>query len=290
MDEITGSRGVVFATGTPISNSMTELYTMMRYLQYDTLQNLGLGYFDSWASSFGETVTATELAPEGTGFRQKTRFAKFYNLPELMNIWREAADIQTADMLKLPVPEVEYVDMVTKPSEHQKEAVKGLAERADKVRSNQVEPHEDNMLKITSDGKKLALDQRLMNPLLPDEPNSKINTCVKNVFDIWQNTAEQKSTQLLFCDLSTPHYDGNFNVYDDIKDKLIQKGVPSEEVVFIHDAKTEIQKSELFAKVRKGQVRVLIGSTSKMGAGTNVQDRIVALHHLDCPWKPRDLG
>lgn len=289
MDELTGGRGVVFATGTPISNSMTELYTMMRYLQYDTLQEHGLGYFDSWASAFGETVTATELAPEGTGFRTKTRFAKFYNLPELMSMWKEAADIQTADMLKLPVPEGEYINVVTKPSEFQKDGVMDLAERAKAVHRRLVDPTMDNMLKITNDGRLLALDQRLSNPMLPDNPESKVNACVNNILNVWGESAGDKGAQLVFCDLSTPHDDGRFNVYDDIRNKLVGRGVPADEVAFIHEAKTEIQKEELFAKVRKGQVRVLLGSTAKMGAGTNIQDRLIALHHIDCPWKPRDI-
>ena len=289
MDELTGGRGTTFATGTPISNSMVELYTMMRYLQYDTLQNLGLGYFDNWAATFGETVTATELAPEGTGFRTKTRFAHFFNLPELMSIWKEAADIQTADMLKLPVPEAEYVNVVTKPSQIQKEGVKALGDRAENVRNRLVDPAKDNLLKITSDGRTLALDQRLMNPLLPDDPGSKVNACVKNILDVWRASRPSRGTQLAFCDLSTPHYDGSFNVYDDIKNKLTAQGVPAEEIAYIHDAKTEVQKAELFAKVRKGQVRILLGSTAKMGAGTNVQNRLIAEHHLDCPWKPRDI-
>ena len=289
MDEVTGGRGVTFATGTPVSNSMVELYTMMRYLQYDTLQRNGHGHFDNWAADFGEKVTAIELSPEGTGFRSKTRFARFFNLPELMSIWKESADIQTADMLKLPVPEAEYITVTTDPSEHQQAMVAELADRADDVRKGNVEPNVDNMLKITSDGRKLALDQRLQNPLLPDDPNSKVNACVKNIFDVWEESTPVKGTQLVFCDLSTPHYDGTFNVYDDIKEKLIGRGVPPEEIAYIHDANTEAQKAELFAKVRRGQVRVLIGSTQKMGAGTNVQDRIVASHDLDCPWRPADL-
>ena len=289
MDEITGGRGITFATGTPVSNSMTELYTMMRYLQFDTLEENGHRHFDSWAADFGEKVTAMELKPEGSGFRTKTRFAKFYNLPELMSIWKESADIQTADMLKLPVPEVEPITVITEPSPFQQEMVAELGERADAVRNREVEPYEDNMLRITSDGRKLALDQRLQNSLLPDDPDSKVNACVKNVFQVWQDSAEIRGTQLLFCDLSTPKGDGKFNVYDDIKTKLIEKGIPAEEIAFIHDANTEAQKADLFAKVRRGQVRVLLGSTQKMGAGTNVQDRIVASHDLDCPWRPADL-
>ena len=289
LDEITGGRGVVFATGTPVSNSMVELYTMMRYLQYDLLQSSGLEHFDSWAANFGETTTALELAPEGTGFRSKTRFAKFFNLPELMAMWREAADIQTADMLRLPVPAAEKITEVTTPSDFQRDLVADLGERAEAVRNREVEPREDNMLKITSDGRKLALDQRLSDPTLPDDPESKVNTCVRNVLQVWRDTEEIKGTQLVFCDLSTPKGDGSFNVYDDMKQKLMAQGVPPEEIAFIHDAKTEVQKAELFAKVRKGQVRVLLGSTAKMGAGTNVQTRLAALHHLDCPWRPADI-
>lgn len=289
LDEITGGRSVVFATGTPVSNSMVELYTMMRYLQYDMLKESGLEHFDSWAANFGETITALEMAPEGTGFRSKTRFAKFFNLPELMSMWREAADIQTAEMLKLPVPEADKITVVTKPSDFQRAMVEDLGERADLVRTRQVEPRQDNMLKITSDGRKLALDQRLADPSLPDDPESKINSCVKNVLQVWRDTAEIKGTQLVFCDLSTPKNDGSFNAYDDIKQKLMAQGVPPEEIAYIHDAKTETQKAELFAKVRKGQVRVLLGSTAKMGAGTNVQTRLAALHHLDCPWRPADI-
>ena len=289
LDEITGGKGVTFATGTPISNSMTELYTNMRYLQYGTLQKLGLGHFDAWAASFGETQTAIELAPEGTGYRAKTRFAKFFNLPELIALFKESADIQTPDMLKLPVPEAEYENVVLKPSEFQKEMVASLAERAEAVRDRQVQPYEDNMLKITNDGRKLALDQRLLNDMLPDEENSKAATCVEKAYEIWENTKEQKSAQLIFCDLSTPKGDGTFNVYEDIKNKLMEKGVPEQEIAFIHDANTELRKAELFAKVRSGQVRFLLGSTAKMGAGTNVQDRLIALHHLDVPWRPSDI-
>ena len=289
MDELTGGKGITFATGTPISNSMTELYTNMRYLQYNTLQKLGLGNFDSWAATFGETQTAIELAPEGTGYRAKTRFAKFFNLPELISLFKESADIQTPDMLKLPVPEAEYENVVLKPSEYQKEMVQSLADRAEAVRDRKVEPHVDNMLKITNDGRKLALDQRLINDMLPDEENSKATTCVDKAFEIWEETKEQKSAQLIFCDLSTPKGDGTFNVYEDIRGKLIEKGVPPEEIAFIHDANTEKRKAELFAKVRSGQVRFLLGSTAKMGAGTNVQDRLIALHHLDVPWRPSDI-
>ena len=255
LDEITGGKGVTFATGTPISNSMTELYTNMRYLQYGTLQKLGLGHFDAWAASFGETQTAIELAPEGTGYRAKTRFAKFFNLPELIALFKESADIQTPDMLKLPVPEAEYENVVLKPSELQKDMVASLAERAEAVRDRQVQPYEDNMLKITNDGRKLALDQRLLNDMLPDEENSKAATCVEKAYEIWENTKEQKSAQLIFCDLSTPKGDGTFNVYEDIKNKLMEKGVPENEIAFIHDANTELRKAELFAKVRSGQVR-----------------------------------
>ena len=289
LDELTGGKGVTFATGTPISNSMTELYTNMRYLQYGTLQKLGLGHFDSWASSFGETQTAIELAPEGTGYRAKTRFAKFFNLPELIALFKESADIQTPDMLNLPVPEAEYENVVLKPSEYQKDMVASLAERAEAVRDRQVQPYEDNMLKITNDGRKLALDQRLINDMLPDDENSKASTCVEKAFEIWEQTKEQKSTQLIFCDLSTPKGDGTFNVYEDIRNKLIEKGVPPEEIAFMHEANTELRKAELFGKVRSGQVRFLLGSTQKMGAGTNVQDRLIALHHLDVPWRPSDI-
>ena len=261
----------------------------MRYLQYGTLQKLGLGHFDAWAASFGETQTAIELAPEGTGYRAKTRFAKFFNLPELIALFKESADIQTPDMLKLPVPEAEYENVVLKPSEFQKDMVASLAERAEAVRDRQVQPYEDNMLKITNDGRKLALDQRLLNDMLPDEENSKAATCVEKAYEIWENTKEQKSAQLIFCDLSTPKGDGTFNVYEDIKNKLMEKGVPENEIAFIHDANTELRKAELFAKVRSGQVRFLLGSTAKMGAGTNVQDRLIALHHLDVPWRPSDI-
>ena len=262
---------------------------MMRYLQFDTLERNGHRHFDSWAADFGEKVTAMELKPEGTGFRSKTRFAKFYNLPELISIWKESADIQTADMLKLPVPEAEPITITTEPSKFQQEMVAKLGERADAVRNRKVDPSADNMLRITSDGRKLALDQRLQNSLLPDDPDSKVNACVKNIFSVWQDSTGIRGTQLVFCDLSTPKGDGTFNVYDDIKTKLIAKGIPEGEIAFIHDANTEAQKAELFAKVRRGQVRVLIGSTQKMGAGTNVQDRIVASHDLDCPWRPADL-
>lgn len=289
LDEITGNRGTVFATGTPVSNSMVELYSVQRYLQYDTLAQNGLQHFDSWASTFGETVTALELAPEGTNYRAKTRFAKFYNLPELMQMFREVADIQTADMLKLPVPKVNYHNIKTKPSEIQTEMVASLAKRAEKVRARLVEPNIDNMLKITNDGRKLALDQKMIDPMLPDDPESKVNTCVDNVYRIWEEHADTKATQLVFCDLSTPKNDGTFNVYDDMREKLIARGIPAEQIRFIHEANTDAQKKELFGKVRSGEVRVLFGSTPKMGAGTNVQDRLIAIHNLDCPWRPSDL-
>lgn len=289
MDEMTGGKGIVFATGTPVSNSMTELYTMQRYLQYESLKKNNLEHFDSWASTFGETQSAFELSPEGTGYRVKTRFSKFYNLPELMSMFKEVADIQTADMLNLPTPEAHYEVIKTLPSEEQKEILKSLSERADDVRNRVVEPDEDNMLKITNDGKKLALDQRLINPLLPDNPDSKVNVCVKNVFSIWDKTRENKSTQLLFSDMSTPKGDGEFNIYDDIREKLVAMGIPKEEIAFIHEANSDKQKDELFAKVRKGDVRILLGSTQKMGAGTNVQNKLIALHDLDVPWRPVDL-
>ena len=302
LDELTGNRGIIFATGTPISNSMVELYTIQRYLQFNTLTELGLQHFDSWASSFGETVTAIELSPEGTGYRAKTRFAKFFNLPELMAMFREVADIQTADMLKLPVPKANFHTVVVKPSELQKEMVAALADRAEQVRDRKVEPYIDNMLMITNDGRKLALDVRLTNPRAPDEEGSKVSICAENVHRIWTDTAEKRSTQLVFCDLSTPkkavesvEVDGVFqpvafqNVYADLKQKLMEKGIPAEEIAFIHDANTDVQKAELFSKVRSGQVRVLLGSTAKMGAGTNVQHKLIALHDLDCPWRPADL-
>lgn len=289
LDELTGGKGIVFATGTPISNSMVELYTMQRYLQYAELEKRNLQHFDAWASTFGETVTAIELAPEGTGYRAKTRFAKFYNLPELMTIFKEVADIQTADMLNLPVPKANYENMVIKPSELQKDMVKELSERAERVRKREVDSSVDNMLKITNDGRKLALDQRLMNDLLPNDENSKVAICANNIYRIWQENKTEKLTQLVFCDLSTPHNDGKFNVYDDLRNKLIEKGVPEDEVTFIHYANTDIRKKELFAKVRKGNTRILMGSTQKMGAGTNCQDKLIALHDLDCPWRPSDL-
>ncbi|WP_438938976.1 DEAD/DEAH box helicase family protein [Blautia obeum] len=290
MDELTGGRGITFATGTPVSNSMTELYTIMRYLQYDTLMRMGMGHFDSWAATFGETVTAIELSPEGTGYRAKTRFARFFNLPELISIFKEAADIQTSDMLNLPVPEAEFINEVLKPSEEQQEMVSAFSERAESVRGGLVNPTEDNMLKITNDGRKCALDQRLLNELLSDAEKSKVNTCVENSFQVWEEGKADRTTQLIFCDLSTPKGDETFNVYDDVRNKLTEKGIPKEEIAFIHEYKTEAKKAELFAKVRAGQVRILMGSTPKLGAGTNVQDRLIALHHLDCPWKPSDVG
>ena len=289
MDEITGGKGITFATGTPVSNSMTELYTIMRYLQYDTLMNMGMGHFDSWAATFGETVTAIELSPEGTGYRAKTRFARFFNLPELISIFKEAADIQTADMLNLPVPEAEYINEVLKPSDEQKEMVEAFSERAEQVRGGAVDPRVDNMLKITNDGRKCALDQRLLNDMLPDAGESKVNACVENAFQVWEDGKDTQATQLIFCDLSTPKTDGTFNVYDDVRNKLVERGIPKEQIAFIHEYNTEVKKAELFAKVRAGQVRILMGSTPKLGAGTNVQDRLLALHHLDCPWKPSDL-
>ena len=289
MDELTGGRGITFATGTPVSNSMTELYTIMRYLQYDTLMRMGMGHFDSWAATFGETVTAIELSPEGTGYRAKTRFARFFNLPELISIFKEAADIQTSDMLNLPVPEAEFINEVLKPSEEQQDMVAAFSERAESVRGGLVNPTEDNMLKITNDGRKCALDQRLLNELLPDAEKSKVNTCVENAFQVWNEGKADRTTQLIFCDLSTPKGDGTFNVYDDVRNKLVARGIPKEEIAFIHEYNTETKKADLFAKVRAGQVRILMGSTPKLGAGTNVQDRLIALHHLDCPWKPSDL-
>lgn len=289
LDEITGGRGIIFATGTPISNSMVELYTIQRYLQMSALEEQGLQHFDSWAANYGETVTAIELSPEGTGYRAKTRFAKFYNLPELMSVFKNVADIQTADMLKLPVPEAHYHNIALKPSEYQKEIVASLAERAEKVRNREVDSSVDNMLLITNDGRKLALDQRLVNPMLPSDPNSKAAKCAENVFEIWQRTADKRSTQMIFCDLSTPKDDGTFSVYDDIHAKLLELGIPENEIAFIHNAKSEVQKKDLFGKVRSGQVRILLGSTQRMGAGTNCQQKLIALHHLDCPWRPSDL-
>ena len=295
LDEITGGKGTVFATGTPVSNSMAELYTMQRYLQYGELRKNELEHFDNWASTFGETVTAIELAPEGTGYRAKTRFAKFHNLPELMAMFKEVADIQTAETLNLPTPEFENINVVVKPSEIQEDMVKELGERADRIRSGSVDASVDNMLKITNEGRKLALEQRLMNPLLPDSNNSKVNSCCENVYKIWSENSDKKSTQLVFCDLSTPkdmkgyEKDEFTDVYNELKSKLIQKGIPENEIAFIHEADNETKKKELFSKVRQGEVRVLMGSTSKMGAGTNVQDKLIALHHLDCAWKPSDL-
>ena len=289
LDEVTGGKGIIFATGTPISNSMTEMYTMQRYLQYGTLQKNGLQHFDAWASTFGETVTTIELAPEGTGYRAKTRFAKFYNLPELISMFREVADVQTGDMLQLPVPEVQYHNEVIKPSEFQKEMVKSFADRAERVRNGMVDASVDNMLKITNDGRKLALDQRLQDELLPDDSSSKVNACVENIYRIWDESKEQRSTQLVFCDLSTPHDDGKFNVYDDVKKKLVERGVPENEIAYIHDATTETRKAELFGNVRAGKIRILLGSTAKMGAGTNVQRLLIAEHHLDIPWRPSDI-
>ena len=288
LDEITGGKGVVFATGTPISNSMTEMYTMQRYLQYSTLVKHNLQHFDCWASTFGETSTSIELAPEGSGYRMKTRFSKFFNLPELINMFKEVADIKTADMLNLPVPNAHYQNVAVKPSDIQKELVESLGERAQKIRDGTVDPHEDNMLKITNDGRKLALDQRLINELLPENKNSKVNACIKNILKIYHETVEEKSTQLVFCDMSTPRNDA-FNVYDEIRNKLLEEGIPESEIAYIHNAKTDVKKKELFSKVREGKVRILIGSTSKMGAGTNVQERLIAIHDLDCPWRPSDL-
>ena len=289
LDEITGGKGIIFATGTPVSNSMVELYTMQRYLQYNTLREKNLQHFDAWASTFGETITAIELAPEGTGYRAKTRFAKFFNLPELMAMFKDVADIQTADMLNLPTPTPHYKTIAVEPTEIQKEMVSELADRAEKVRNKMVDPSEDNMLTITNDGRKLALDQRLINPILSDDENSKVSTCAKEVFKIWEETKSIKGTQLVFCDLSTPKNDGTFNVYTDIKDKLIARGIPEKEIEFIHNADTEVKKKDLFSKVRKGDVRILLGSTPKMGAGTNVQKLLYASHDLDCPWRPADL-
>jgi len=289
LDEITGGKGVVFATGTPVSNSMTELYTMMRYLQAGTLQRLGLQHFDAWAANYADITNTMELAPEGNTYRMRTRFARFHNLPELMTIFKECADIKTADDLELNVPEAVFENIAAEPSDMQKELMKGLSERATRIHNKMVDATEDNMLKVTSDGRKIGLDQRLMNPLLPDEDNSKVNLCVDKVYDIWQNTAEDRLTQLIFCDFSTPKNDGSFNLYDDVRDKLIAKGVPENEIAYIHDYNTDVKKQTLFAKIRKGDVRVLLGSTAKCGAGTNVQDKLIALHHLDCPWRPADL-
>ena len=290
LDEITGNRGVIFATGTPISNSMVELYTIQRYLQYSTLEEMGLLNFDDWAANYGETVTAIELSPEGSGYRSKTRFAKFYNLPELMSTFKMVADIQTADMLMLPVPKANFHTEVIKPSPMQEDMIKSLADRAEEIRAGRVDPSIDNMLKITNDGRKLALDMRLVNPLAPNSDTSKTSICAQNVFSIWERTQGQRSAQLVFSDLSTPKGDGSFNIHDDLKAKLVAKGIPPEEIAFIHDANTEVRKKELFSKVRSGQVRVLIGSTAKMGAGTNCQDKLIALHDADCPWRPSDLA
>jgi hypothetical protein len=290
LDKLTNGKGTIFSTGTPISNSMTELYTVMRYLQSELLREKRLQHFDAWAATFGETVTDSELAPEGGCYRPRTRFARFFNLPELMTMFKECADIKTADTLNLPTPEVEFINVVAEPTEHQKEMIKELSERAKLVRDRRVDSTEDNMLRITGDGRKIGLDQRLMNPLLPDEENTKVNMCVNNIFGIWEETSPDKLTQILFCDFSTPKSDGTFNLYDDIREKLISKGVPKEEIAFIHDADSEEKKKELFAKARKGQVRVLLGSTAKMGSGTNIQDKLIALHDLDCPWRPSDLS
>jgi SNF2 family DNA or RNA helicase len=289
MDELTGGKGTIFATGTPISNSMAEMYTMQRYLQYDTLQAKNLTHFDAWASIFGETVTSIELAPEGNGYRARTRFAKFFSLPELMAMFKDVADIQTADMLNLPVSEAKYENIVVEPSDIQKELVQELSERAAKVHNRQVDVHIDNLLKITTDGRKIGLDQRLMNPLLPDFEGSNVNACTDRVFRIWEDTRVGRLTQLVFCDFSTPNKDGRFNIYDDIRAKLIRRGIPESEIAFIHEADSETKKKELFAKVRQGKVRVLFGSTSKMGAGTNIQNRLIAIHDADCPWRPADL-
>lgn len=307
LDEITGGKGTVFATGTPVSNSMVELYTMQRYLQYENLKKMGLEHFDNWASTFGETVNAIELSPEGTGYRSKTRFAKFHNLPELMAMFKEVADIQTSDTLNLPVPKAILKNIVVKPTQIQKDMVAKLGDRAEVIRNGGVDSSKDNMLKITNEGRKLALDQRLINPILEDEENSKVNVACKNIYEIWENTKDKKSTQLVFCDLSTPKSLGAednpyelengklkerpfTDIYIDLKRKLIEKGIPEKEIAFIHDADNEIKKKELFSKVRKGEVRVLIGSTAKMGAGTNCQNKLVAIHHLDCPWRPSDVG
>ena len=289
MDEITDNRGVIFATGTPISNSMTEMYTLQRYLQYDTLVAKNLIHFDCWASIFGETTTSIELAPQGTGYRARTRFAQFHNLPELMAIFKDVADIQTADMLDLPVPEAKFETVIVEPSEMQKIMVNELSERATKIQKEKIDPSIDNMLKITTDGRKIGLDQRLINPLLEDFDGSKVNAATNNVFRIWEESSDKRLTQLVFCDFSTPNKDGRFNVYEDMKAKLLKSGVPEYEIAFIHDADTETRKKELFAKVRQGKVRVLFGSTFKMGAGTNVQDRLIAIHDVDCPWRPGDL-
>ena len=289
LDEKTGSRGVVFASGTPVSNSMSELYTVQRYLQYDKLQEMGLTHFDAWASTFAEPTSSIELAPEGTGYRARTRLAKFHNVPDLMNLFKEVADIKTAEELHLPVPDAKFETIVVKPSEHQKDLIQSLSQRADLVHNGNVDPSVDNMLKITTDGRKIGLDQRLINPMLPDDPGSKVNACIAKVQKIWQDTTQQRSAQMIFCDFSTPKKGSKFNVYDDIRKKLIDSGIPKEEIAYIHDADTEKKKAALFAKVRSGQVRILLGSTEKMGAGTNCQDRLIALHHLDVPWRPSDM-
>jgi TolA-binding protein len=289
MDEQTGNRGIVFATGTPVSNSMTELYTMMRYLQYPKLKDMGLEHFDSWASTFGETQTSIELSPEGSGYRARTRFAKFYNLPELMSVFKESADIKTADMLNLPKPDAEFTTIAVEPTAIQKALIRNLAKRAAVVRTGRVDPRVDNMLAITTDGRKIGLDQRLINERLPDAKNSKVNTCLENIYKIWSETKDERLTQAVFCDFSTPANKHKFNVYHDIKWKLVRKGVPENEIAFIHDCDTEIKKKELFAKVRSGQVRIIFGSTQKMGVGTNIQDKLIALHDLYCPWRPSDL-
>jgi len=288
LDELTGNKGVIFATGTPLSNSLSEMYTMQRYLQYDTLQAKGMGHFDSWSSTFAETVTAVELAPQGTGYKARTRFAKFQNLPELMTMFGEVADIKTADSLDLPRPKANYQTIVAQPTDLQREMVAELSERATAIQQKKVDLSEDNMLKITSDGRKIGLDQRMINPDFPDDPTSKVNLCMENIYRIWDETTEKRLTQIVFCDFSTPNKDGRFNVYEDIRKKLVDKGVPENEIAFIHDFNTETQKKELFAKVRSGKVRVLFGSTAKCGAGTNIQDRLIALHDLDCPWRPAE--
>ena len=290
LDELTGSKGTVFSTGTPLSNSVSELYTMQSYLQRDMLKARGLNNFDAWASCFGETKLSLELAPEGKGYQTKMRFAKFVNLPELINMFKEMADIKTAESLNLPVPKANYHTIAAEASDFQKEMVDGLAERADKIRKKQISPEDDNMLAVTNDGRKLALDQRLMNDILPDDPNSKVNECVKNVYKIWEDTTPEKSTQLIFCDQSIPKNDNSFNVYDDIKNKLISKGIPENEIAFIHSCKNDEQKQALFTKVRNGEVRILLGSTNKMGTGTNCQKKLKALHHIDCPYRPSDLA
>ena len=289
MDEITGGKGIIFATGTPISNSMCEMFVMQRYLQYSTLEKKNLLHFDAWASTFGETVTGLELAPEGNGYRSRTRFSRYHNLPELLKMFKETADIKTADTLNIQRPNAIYQTVVVKPSELQVEMVKDLSARAAVVHSGAIDPRVDNLLKITSDGRKIGLDQRLMNPLLPDFPGSKVNVCMENIYNVWRETADKRLTQLCFCDFSTPGGDKEFNIYDDIKSKLLQRGVPAHEVAFIHDADTEIKKKELYAKMRSGSVRILFGSTAKLGTGANIQDRLIMLHDLDAPWRPADL-